>query len=102
MLQVRQKWIEIQRNLKEGDDIGTWPMARVLSTSRGRDGLVRSARVETQTGIFVRPITKLCLLESATLLLCSMSLILCNVGLMIVLYCFVLNICVSFFSISQV
>jgi len=56
-LQLRDKWIEIKRNLKENDivlilDEATprlaWPLGRVLKTLPGRDGLVRSAVVKTK------------------------------------------------------
>ena len=36
----------------------------MLETFPGKDGIVRSARVKTQTGSYERPITKLCLLEA--------------------------------------
>ena len=38
-------------------------MAVVLEVHRGRDQLVRSAKVRTKSTVMVRPITKLVLLE---------------------------------------
>ena len=40
-----------------------WPLARILKTFPGGDGLVRSVEVRAAAGSYVRPITKLCLLE---------------------------------------
>ncbi len=42
-----------------------WPLARVLEVYRGDDALVRSALVKSKQTTLVRPVTKLCLLESA-------------------------------------
>ncbi len=73
-LQIRQKWLKPQRNLQEDDIVlmvdnsqprGFWPLGRVLDVNKGRDGLVRSARVKTASSEYVRPIDKLCLLEGA-------------------------------------
>ena len=74
-LQLRDKWIEIKRNLKENDivlilDEATprlaWPLGRVLKTLPGRDGLVRSAVVKTRGTVLTRPVNKLCLLEAVS------------------------------------
>ena len=74
-LQMRQKWCEKKQNLKQGDLIllmdgnsprGQWPLGRVLEVTQGRDGLVRSCKVETRGKILVRPITKLVMLEGYT------------------------------------
>lgn len=71
-LQLRSKWLKIERNLKVGDLVlvcdhmtprGEWPMELITETTVGRDGLIRSARVRMNSGILVRPITKLVLLE---------------------------------------
>ncbi|XP_063368840.1 uncharacterized protein LOC134657211 isoform X4 [Cydia amplana] len=68
-LQSRPKWKYQQTNLKEGDlvivkDMNTsplnWPMARIVKTFPGRDGLVRVADVKINNKIFRRAITKLC------------------------------------------
>ena len=75
ILQLRQKWHEVKRNIEEGDIVlvveqniprGDWPLGRVIEVNRGRDGLVRSVRVKTVKNILARPINKLCLLEAAT------------------------------------
>ena len=89
-LQRRQKWNELQTNLKVGDLVlltdgnfptGQWPLARVVEVVKGRDGLVRSVKIKTcstmvtcerrkrwaevkaTTTVLERPITKLCRLE---------------------------------------
>ena len=73
-LQLRQKWMKPVRNVHVGDivlivDYGvprnSWSLARVAETFPGEDGLVRSARVSTASSSFIRPIHKLCLIESA-------------------------------------
>ena len=72
-LQMRSKWQSASKNLKSGDVVmvldersvrGQWPLGRVMEAYAGSDGLVRSVRVKTRAGYFVRPVTKLCLLES--------------------------------------
>ena len=72
-IQLRQKWIEPQRNLAIGDMVlimdeatprKNWPLGLVTETFPGKDGLVRSAEVKSSRNTLVRPITKLCLLES--------------------------------------
>jgi hypothetical protein len=73
LLQERQKWLVPQRNLSIGDLVlmyiensprNQWPLGIVLEVNKGKDGLIRSVRVKTQVGIYDRPISKLCLLES--------------------------------------
>ena len=73
-LQRRQRWVEGKRNLSVGDLVlvrddntprGQWPLGRISKTFPGSDGLVRSVEVRTASGCYVRPITKLCLLEGA-------------------------------------
>ena len=55
-LQVRQKWPKPKRDLQKNDIVlmidksqprSSWLLARVLDVKRGRDGLVRSARIKT-------------------------------------------------------
>jgi len=74
IIQTRQKWNKTQRNIMVGDLVilvnsdlprGKWEVARITEVFPGRDGLVRSARVKTATSSYLRPITKMCLLESA-------------------------------------
>ncbi|XP_036141623.1 uncharacterized protein LOC118645166 [Monomorium pharaonis] len=43
-----------------------WPLARVIDTHAGSDGLIRVATVRTATSSFKRPIVKLCPLPVAT------------------------------------
>ncbi|XP_060607783.1 uncharacterized protein LOC132759922 [Ruditapes philippinarum] len=71
-LQSRQKWLRPQRDIREGDIVlvaqeniprGQWPLGRVESINVGRDGHTRSCVVKTSMSQFLRPITKLCLLE---------------------------------------
>ena len=47
----------------EASPRGSWPLGLVEETKTGRDGLVRSAKIRCRTGQYVRPITKLVLLE---------------------------------------
>ena len=42
-----------------------WPLGLVVGTQKGTDDLVRSIEVRTGTGVYERPVTKICLLESA-------------------------------------
>ncbi len=71
-LQKRGKWQDEKENVKVGDlvlliDENTprrlWPLALVVHVNVGRDGLVRSVRVKTQSTVLVRPITKIVMLE---------------------------------------
>nr|XP_040241612.2 uncharacterized protein LOC120961699 isoform X1 [Anopheles coluzzii]XP_049461104.1 uncharacterized protein LOC125906417 isoform X1 [Anopheles coluzzii]XP_049463243.1 uncharacterized protein LOC120950902 isoform X1 [Anopheles coluzzii]XP_049464286.1 uncharacterized protein LOC125907234 isoform X1 [Anopheles coluzzii] len=39
-----------------------WPLARIVETHAGRDGITRVVSVRTSKGIYKRPITKICLL----------------------------------------
>ena len=72
-LQRRNKWQNMKRNLKVGDLVlimhentprRLWPLGLVVLCQEGRDGMVRSARVKTQSTELVRPISKLILLEA--------------------------------------
>jgi hypothetical protein len=73
-LQKRQKWLKTNRNLKKGDLVivsqdntprNQWPLGLIIHTHLGTDGLVRAVEVKTATGIYERPITKICLLEGS-------------------------------------
>ena len=73
-LTERRKWRKEARNVCERDLIlvvdedsprGRWPLGRVLRALLGDDGRVRAADVRTKSGTYIRPIVKLCLLESA-------------------------------------
>ena len=71
-LQARSKWKTPQPNLQVGDIVVLkedktfschWPLAKILQTYPGKDGLVRVAQVCTGNSIYKRPITKLALLH---------------------------------------
>ena len=71
-LQRRQKWLHEKPNISVGDLVlmvdesvprGLWPMARVIETYPGKDGLVRSVKIRTKNTQLVRPIAKLVMLE---------------------------------------
>ena len=70
-LQARNKWFKVRENLEIGDIVliidpeisrSKWRMAMVTSVYPGKDGLVRSVQVKTGSGMYDRPVTKLCLL----------------------------------------
>ena len=72
-LHFRQKWNEAKPNLNVGDVViiqddrlprSCWPLGRVVETFVGKDGLVRSVSVKSQSSVLIRPVHKLCLLES--------------------------------------
>lgn len=74
LLQERQKWNEIRRNLKPGDIVvimdptaprGSWPLGRVLEAFQDKKGFVRSVSLQTKSSVIQRPVTKLCLLLEA-------------------------------------
>ena len=71
-LQAKGKWRAIQPNLQVGDVVILkedktfacyWPLAKVLQTYPGKDGLVRVAKIKTATSELKRPVTKLSLLH---------------------------------------
>ncbi|XP_014215168.1 uncharacterized protein LOC106644257 [Copidosoma floridanum] len=72
-LQQRPKWKVPHRNFQVDDVVavvdatllqssGTWPLGRIISVHPGPDGLVRAATIQTATGEYTRPISKLSLL----------------------------------------
>lgn len=72
LLQERQKWSEVKRNVMPGDVVivmdssaprSSWIMGRVLQTFPDRRGFVRQVRIKTKSGCLDRPITKICLLQ---------------------------------------
>ena len=72
-LHERSKWLKPRPSLAIGDLVlivdedvhrGKWPLGRVEEVFRGKDGFVRSARIRTSLTTFIRPVTKLCFLES--------------------------------------
>ena len=74
-LQKRMKWSELQRNVDTGDLVlvvddsaprCSWPFGRVLEIYPNKDDkYVRVAQVKIKSGTFLRPISKLCVLECA-------------------------------------
>lgn len=74
-LQNRPKWLVKTENIKENDLVlikderlppTKWALARVVQVQPGKDNLVRRATVKTATGLFDRPIVKLCVLPIET------------------------------------
>ncbi|XP_033121384.1 uncharacterized protein LOC117120470 [Anneissia japonica] len=74
-LQHRTKWHSIKPNLKVDDIVlildenvprSSWPLGRIVEVfTNSRDGLLRSAKVKTQSSTFVKPITKIVSLETS-------------------------------------
>ncbi|CAG2206251.1 unnamed protein product [Mytilus edulis] len=71
-LQQRNKWQREQRDVKIDDIVivaddhtsrGQWPLGRVIEVIRSRDSLIRSCVIKTKESKFLRPVTKLCILE---------------------------------------
>ncbi|GFQ69321.1 integrase catalytic domain-containing protein [Trichonephila clavata] len=42
-----------------------WPLAKIVEIYKGRDGVSRVARLKTQSGELIRPIQRLCRLETS-------------------------------------
>lgn len=70
-LQRLSKWRRPSRSFKVGDVVllredtlvpMRWPVARVVKTHTGQDGLVRVAEIKTNSGTYTRPANKLVLL----------------------------------------
>lgn len=68
-LQQRPKWFKTSENLKPDmivilkEDHAPplcWPLARILEVLPGKDNKVRLVRIISKSGIFLRPITKIC------------------------------------------
>lgn len=72
LMQERQKWLDPQRNLAVGDIVllvdelprNKWVIGKVTETYPGKDNLVRSVKVKTSSVELIRPVRKLCLLET--------------------------------------
>ena len=71
-LSGRKKWFKERKNLQVGDVVllvspenqrAQWPLARVLKTYPGKDGFVRSVKIQVGEKQLIRPIVKLCPLE---------------------------------------
>uniref|UniRef100_A0A8D9BE06 Integrase catalytic domain-containing protein n=1 Tax=Cacopsylla melanoneura TaxID=428564 RepID=A0A8D9BE06_9HEMI len=72
-LQVRDKWTTNKGDLNVGDTVILiqdnlpvlqWPLGIVQDVFPGRDGITRVAVVKTKSGIFKRPVVKLCKLPT--------------------------------------
>lgn len=72
-LQRRQKWVESSRSVRIGDIVLTldevlprnsWLLGKVVEVYKGNDGLVRTAKIKTKSSTLMRPVNKICLLES--------------------------------------
>ncbi|XP_068237239.1 uncharacterized protein [Palaemon carinicauda] len=70
-LQKRQKWLKERRNVRVGDVVLMvkenearcyWPLARVVQTKVGKDGLVRTVTVRREGKEYDRPLSKLILI----------------------------------------
>ena len=70
-LQSRAKWQHEKPNLQVDDVVIVrpdshftchWPLARIIATYPGEDGLVRVVSIKTSTGVYKRPVTKISLL----------------------------------------
>lgn len=68
-LQQRMKWHDKQPNIVKGalvlilnEQTGPmkWPLARIVDTHPGSDGVCRVVTVRTSTGLYKRPVVKLC------------------------------------------
>ena len=71
-LQKRMKWTRERKSVKEGDLVlvidensprKQWPMALIVETREGRDGLVRSVKLRSKGTCITRPVTKIVPLE---------------------------------------
>uniref|UniRef100_A0A5S6Q5V3 Integrase catalytic domain-containing protein n=1 Tax=Trichuris muris TaxID=70415 RepID=A0A5S6Q5V3_TRIMR len=72
-LQRRSKWTKETPNLKIDDVVvivdpqlprGQWPLGRITDVVKGRDGRVRIATVKTRHRSYVRPVSRLAVIES--------------------------------------
>ncbi|XP_076039431.1 uncharacterized protein LOC143024506 [Oratosquilla oratoria] len=70
-LQERQKWLKVNRNLKEGDIVlmvenntprSHWLLARVVRVMKSKDRLIRQVEIVRGKRLYKRPISKLILL----------------------------------------
>ncbi|XP_072398237.1 uncharacterized protein [Diabrotica undecimpunctata] len=68
-LQNKPKWFLPQENIKVDDLVLLiddnapplkWPLARVIETLPSKDGRVRTAKLRTKDGIFIRSVVKVC------------------------------------------
>jgi hypothetical protein len=75
-LQRRQKWTKKERNLKKGDLVlitdgneprGHWKKGLVTEVFEDKEGQVRRVTLKTESGVLLRSVHKLCLLEEELL-----------------------------------
>ena len=71
-LTSRNKWMTGSRNVQVGDLVmlldqnmvrGRWSLGRISNVFPGRDNVVRHVEVDTSTGRYIRPLTKISPLE---------------------------------------
>ena len=71
LLQERQKWTTVRKGYQVDDIVmvvdssaprGSWNLGRIIEVKPDSRGLMRTVKIITKTGVFERPITKLCLL----------------------------------------
>lgn len=71
-LTTRQKWFKTNTRPKGGDLVmlleknlvrGEWTLGRITRTFQGDDGDVRKVEVKTKNGLYIRPMTKIAMLE---------------------------------------
>ena len=68
LLQEKQKWNIQKRNLAVNDLVlvvdnkprNAWSLARILEVIKDKKGFVRIVKLKTQSGVILRPISKLC------------------------------------------
>ena len=73
LLQQRQKWFKAERNFAIGDIVivvdestprNMWPIGRITEVFPDKQQLVCRVKVRTKNSTLLRPVSKLCLLES--------------------------------------
>ena len=71
-LTVRHMWLTTGQMVQEGDLVllindnasrGQWELGRVIDTYPGEDLCVRAVKIKTAKGEYVRPVSKVCILE---------------------------------------
>ena len=72
-LRKYSKWKQPNKNLCTGDVVvlredgmipTQWPIARIIDTHQGEDGLFRVVTLKTKNGVYTRPVAKVALLLS--------------------------------------
>ena len=71
-LSPRQKWFKMKKDIKPGNIVlevspdtprGQWPLGRILEVYPGKDGHIRSVRLQVGKKQYSKPIVKVCPLE---------------------------------------